>query len=673
MIEMVPRSTTLHSTKPIPTGVCSVAIPPLLPKHSLSFLVVGGGVAGLACAHRLAQDVRWGPIHVTLMERKDRFGGRVKTVQMSTRHTRCPAERSSTRTRTRTGARTEPEGECGSSPASSWYEAGASRIADSHHRVRRLAQELGCKEQLLPDTYDHHQKLRNMMRTFEQLYTTFCTKHPSRTTQALQAISWYELMTQVCSSHASRDALVEKWGFRSVLTEMNAYDFWHHAMPQYVAKRYYTLEGGLQTLPDKLLLQLKRHACVEVQHGIRVLGVQRAAGGKLRVSYQPDAEVVASGAMTAPKTTLFDMVFLALPAEELDTLRGEPSRYGHLWNAVSRNRLVRCYAKYRTPPITLVRAGARSRMSTSRARIPRRRANRNHSSCTTTRKNPEVPAPKPPPPHRPLRYLTDLSRPAVRRSILRKCTTTHDPQWVQLSYCDHIHADTLVDTLRLPKGLLHFRRLVEGVLGNPWGAFRDTDLDLHYWKHGTHSWKPQLAAEDHYKRCLQPDTKVPLFVVGSSLSHYGHWMEGALETVEDAYRKSWRWGVEWLGVGRGRKHRSLMHRRLSQRQSDADTTAHWFTSTTASSAGTNAALFLHHKCDHDSVTRTMKDVVDNGWVVLDGYVYDVSDIEHTHPGGSALIRNMRGKDLSVAYHRVGHSAGARAWIERYCKGRLSTP
>lgn len=598
-----------------------------------SVLVVGGGVAGLACAYRFAHDRRWARLRkgapcVTLIERKDHFGGRVKTVRVHHDYPKAP---------------------CSSCGGGGWYEAGASRIADTHRRVRQLARAVGCVEHPLPNSYDHHEQLRRMLCTFGTLYTQFCAKHPARTNQALQAISWYDLLTQECASLPDRDALVEQWGFRSVLVEMNAHDFWHYAMPQYVAKTYYTLEGGLQSLPDALLRQLQAMPNVDVRKGSRVLQVVSATAGRLRVLSQDDAVVALTpDSNHGQRSEEYDMVVLALPAEELALLQGEPRRHSHLWEAVSRNRLIRCYAKYSTH--------LRKSTSTTGTLRAARRASSPHR--TSRRQKGRQPTPSG-------RNLGDLAQPTVRRSILRKCTTTHAPQWVQLSYCDHRHADTVVDTLRMPKGLRHLRKVVRHVLGRSWGTFRDADFDVHYWKHGTHSWKPQLAADDHYDRCLQPDAKVPLFVVGSSLSHYGHWMEGALETVDDAYRKSWRWGVEWLGFGKARKHRGLTRTHTKAEHATSHTTNAPLSETT-----TNAAQYLHHKCDHDSTTRTMAEVKSRGWVVLDGYVYDVSDIGHSHPGGSKLITNMRGKDLSAAYHRVGHSAGARAWIERYCKGRL---
>ena len=323
---------------------------------------------------------------------------------------------------------------------------------------------------------------------------------------------------------------------------------------------------------------------------------------------------------------MFDVVVLALPAEAIAELRGVTHHYAHLWRAVSRNRLIRIYAEY--PSDHTAKTTRRQRTSSSDT-------NRNHR--TRRRRNDR-----------------DLCRTAVRSSVLCKCTTTHAPQWRQLAYADHRNADHLSNVLRLPKGVQVFRDTVKRTLGEPWGAFHNDELDVHYWKYGTHSWKPELTSDAHFRRCLQPDAKVPLFVCGASFSHYQHWMEGALETADAAYKRCKRWAVEWLGLG-GK-------RRLARPRDDADS---------ATSAASETDVFtLHNTCAHANTYHTMKDVQKNRWVVLDGYVYDVKPLVHKHPGGAKLLENVLGTDISDTYHHIGHSATARAWVERCCVGRL---
>ena len=84
-----------------------------------------------------------------------------------------------------------------------------------------------------------------------------------------------------------------------------------------------------------------------------------------------------------------------------------------------------------------------------------------------------------------------------------------------------------------------------------------------------------------------------------------------------------------------------------------------------------SALTLHKTCKKANKAWTMTEVQQKQYVALDGYVYDVKDIVERHPGGAAILQKMLGKDISEAYHRIGHSSTARAWVEEHCVGRLA--
>ncbi len=632
-----PSDNSQQTTTMAPSSTSSTSSPPL------RVLIAGTGIAGLTCAHKFLTDSRWSStrLQITVVERKDRCGGRVKTMRESTSSSSSSSPSTS------------------SSSCPSWYEAGASRIAHRHHRVRHLAHQLGCSEVPLPDTYDHHRAVRALHQRFDKARQTFLAPYTTDVdkARALQTVTWKDLLTMVCPTRQERDALVHRWGFLSVLQEMNAYDFWTHAMPQYTDTAYYTLQNGLQSLPDALLERLRKDARVTVRMSTRLVHVERGARGTLRVVLEKDGHASVlplvkplSKTATTHKET-YDIVFLALPAEALDEVDGEPARYTHLWNAVSRNRLIRCYARYadgvgiEKGGVELEGGGRGRRSSSSSSDTPRthKRTRRRTTPASSQRKSVKRASPT-----HSTRLLSDLSSPAIRQSPLHKCTTTNAPHWVQLAYCDHQYADHLSNTLRLSNGQEVFRNTVQRVLGPAWATYDTTDI--HFWKHGTHSWKPQLLADDHYHRCLHPDAKLPLFVVGSSLSHYGHWMEGALETVDDAYKRCRRWVVEWLGIGPTRRRRTA--------------------STTTSAPPPAAAVSLHHTCDNHANTYTMDDVRRHQWVVLDGYVYDVKSIVDQHPGGRMLLKNVLGTDISETYHRVGHSGVARGWVEGFCLGRV---
>ena len=587
------------------------------PPPQPTLAVVGAGVGGLALAHKLLRDTRrWPNAHVTLYERKPRFGGRVKTV------------------RTDDG----------------WYEAGASRVGDTHTRVRQFAKSVGCTEVALPTSYDQRHTLPPLHARFKAIHKRFIKAHGEA---ALESLTWHDVLTLECTSLAERDDLERRWGFLSVLTEMNAADFWAHAMPQYRCKTYVTFEGGLQTMVDNAVEALRTpplQARTTVEPLVRVLRVDpvtRNGRRRVRLTVEPDVDYMALPTPGAPvhhhvhkRTKTYDAVFLALPAEALAELEGDPARYPHLWSSVSRNRLLRCYARFGGGETGKHTAGS-TVAPRQRGRRGRRRtssATRRRGSTASTRR-----------PSRRARSDADLCKATVATTALCRCTSTHSAQWKQIAYCDHRHADHLYNVLRMPKGLDVLRGLTRDALGPAWAGFGDGDTDVYYWKRGTHSWKPKLTAADHYARALQPDAKAPWFVVGASLSHYQHWMEGALETAYDAYAKFCRYTQEWWGVHGRRRVRS-----------------------SASATDRPTRVYLHKACAHSTKRWTMADVKRERWVVLDGYVYDVSDMVDRHPGGAALLERMRGRDISDVYHRIGHSSTARAWVEEGCMGVLAT-
>src|ERR1041385_7783974 len=61
---------------------------------------------------------------------------------------------------------------------------------------------------------------------------------------------------------------------------------------------------------------------------------------------------------------------------------------------------------------------------------------------------------------------------------------------------------------------------------------------------------------------------------------------------------------------------------------------------------------------------------DDLWIVLDGFVYDVSEWMREHPGGADVLLSSHGGDASKAFAEVGHSYGARLQTEAFRIGRV---
>lgn len=58
------------------------------------------------------------------------------------------------------------------------------------------------------------------------------------------------------------------------------------------------------------------------------------------------------------------------------------------------------------------------------------------------------------------------------------------------------------------------------------------------------------------------------------------------------------------------------------------------------------------------------------WLVIYDYVYDCTEFLKSHPGGQDVLVEYAGRDATLAFIGTGHSAVARATLERYKIGEL---
>ncbi|KAK3695726.1 hypothetical protein B0T22DRAFT_488985 [Podospora appendiculata] len=63
---------------------------------------------------------------------------------------------------------------------------------------------------------------------------------------------------------------------------------------------------------------------------------------------------------------------------------------------------------------------------------------------------------------------------------------------------------------------------------------------------------------------------------------------------------------------------------------------------------------------------------DDIWLVLHNKVYDVSTYLEDHPGGSAILRDVAGKDATIEFEDVGHSQEATDELVHFLVGELKT-
>lgn len=532
-------------------------------------LVAGGGIGGLETVRQLIEIAALKPhlgVRITLLERNPCWGGRIQSV----------------------------------SGAEGFYEAGASRIATSHVRVASLVRLLGLQERRLRTGVQLSDAQREVLPRMERLRDAFL-QIDGNTADSLKQVSWADVVRTMHGAESGATAMLRQWGFASMAHNMNAHDFWAHAVPHYCADGYYTLEGGLSTLVRALVEHIERRAAAK---GVRVdlrtdctltrvVCERQNSGRKLEAYWRCQKHA-------RPVHQTFDAAFLAMPADALARVDGLPPELQRRLGAVSQNALLRCYV--RLPPPQGGEGGG--------LRVP-------HVDCA-----------------------------AAEGTQLVRASPTNHPAWVQASYTDHEAALHLSRMLTGTGGQAFFRRITKPVVEG-W-----TEMDTHFWKAGTHSWRPRQPSDAHYEAALQPWPTDPLFVVGSCFSHAQHWIEGALETACDALRalcRHWRVGaatarsltrVQCLG------HAGPKATRKAQKQAPLQ------------------------RWTMEQVRQACGGGGESPHVVYRGRVYDVTSVMPVHPGGAAIIRKMAGTDITRAFHGVGHTAAACAWLEEQCVGVL---
>ncbi|XP_014488487.1 PREDICTED: cytochrome b5-like [Dinoponera quadriceps] len=58
------------------------------------------------------------------------------------------------------------------------------------------------------------------------------------------------------------------------------------------------------------------------------------------------------------------------------------------------------------------------------------------------------------------------------------------------------------------------------------------------------------------------------------------------------------------------------------------------------------------------------------WIVINDYVYDVTNYLHRHPGGADLLEEYAGRDATNEFDEFGHSSDARKIMKEFLIGEL---
>ena len=440
-------------------------------------IVIGAGISGLYATWKLEQQ----GLSVLLLEKKDRIGGRLKTVE-------------------RNGKK---------------FDVGGIRYSLTHHKkLAKLCKDLSIENGEHRVYPQHTKDVRFIKNTLKTISNSFSEKELKSNTIE------YFLRRIESSSQVGR--FIQAWGYSGNLQNAQAYWFLKSTSSMYNGGRLYYMKSGFGNLISILRQNIQSE--IKTTCGVRNIEKDIRVGFKI---YMEDETVYHS-----------KKVICALPPEALLKMNYF-DKHRTILSTVTSNNYIRIFGEIETKQ----------------------------------------------------KFLSHSGNELIPQTISR------GDGIVQLAYADSKKAEYLRNSYL--NGTFPTKEIVEKFQLGPDPKW----VESFYWKNGTHYWNPYVDVENTYKSILNPDND--LFIVGEAFSKKQAWIEGALETVDDA--------LMFKPIRPG-KHLSLKKKRVVKK--------------------------------------------DAHWVIYRGIKYDVTKYEKNHPGGN-VIKIGRGKDITEMFDSVPHSEFAR--------------
>ena len=196
-------------------------------------IIVGGGLAGLYCAHRLTQTDN--TCKILIFERNKTVGGRIDTVH--------------------------------------GIEAGAGRFNNKHHRLLRLIDELGLTETIVPISNFEYFMENGEKHNWNKIYGLI-NKIDRFSPNPPNNLTFLKYANTIPGVSTSIDLLTKFYGYSSELTDMNARDAMA-LMKRHFNKsiKYYTMKGGLSQITRELVKRLQATGQVQILTHRRVTNI----------------------------------------------------------------------------------------------------------------------------------------------------------------------------------------------------------------------------------------------------------------------------------------------------------------------------------------------------------------------------------------------------------------
>ena len=186
-------------------------------------IIIGGGISGLYCAHKLSKNNK-----VALFDERSYIGGRIYT-------------------------------------HSKGYEVGAARFNDSHTQLLELIKYYKLTKMPIPKEIDYIEYIEDkenevtMNSHIEFQKTLNKVVKNTKKTNNLKNITFYEHLIKILKSKEKADRIVNIFGYYSEMKEMNAFDAYNTFKNDFGNVQYYILMEGLSNLCENMMKTIRKN------------------------------------------------------------------------------------------------------------------------------------------------------------------------------------------------------------------------------------------------------------------------------------------------------------------------------------------------------------------------------------------------------------------------------
>jgi monoamine oxidase len=265
-------------------------------KKSIDVVIVGGGIAGLYAAQQCIDR----GLHVVLLEKENRLGGRIQTVYSKTYQ----------------------------------YETGAGRFAANHNVLRGLLSRYGMTESPIPTTITYEGKRSPVPALLKRLMSGVRRYDYITLTQR----SFRQVCNEVLGVNDT-NTLINAFGYNAEFDKANAYTAIEMFKRDYMKYEYYACREGFSELVHRMANYIRQYARIYMSTHVT------------RIKEHTDGCVVyATDVRGNPRTYVCKAVVCAMPRKELEAMCHFTHGQKRLLKTVVPISLNRIYGKFPALP-----------------------------------------------------------------------------------------------------------------------------------------------------------------------------------------------------------------------------------------------------------------------------------------------------------------------------------